>query len=253
MIEIKSGKEQEIMRQGGQILARILNELKKAAFPGTKREEIDALARRLCLKYHVKPSFLGYEGYPAAVCVSLNDEVVHGLPDSSVITEGDLVSLDMGVEYAGFHTDSALSFICGEAKDEKGEKLIQTSEHCFYSGIELVKNGVHLGDISAKIQETAEHAGYGVIRMLVGHGIGKEVHEDPHVPNWGTKGTGPILQTGMVIAIEPMITEDGSVDVVLSDDKWTYSVKTGARAAHYEHTVLVTDDGYEILTQLKEE
>lgn len=251
MINIKSANEQEAMRQGGQILARILFELKAAVQPGVARSSIDALARRLCLKYHVKPSFLGYTGYPSAVCVSLNDEVVHGLPDERVILEGDLVSLDMGVEYAGFHTDSALSFICGNAKDEAGEALIKRVEHCFYSGVDLVKNGVHLGDISAKIQAVAEEKGYGVIRMLVGHGIGREVHEDPHVPNWGTPGTGPILQTGMVIAIEPMITESGSVDVILSDDKWTYLTKDGSRAAHYEHTVLVTDDGYEILTELK--
>jgi methionyl aminopeptidase len=174
--------------------------------------------------------------------------VVHGLPTDTVIKEGDLVSLDMGVEYAGFHTDSALSFICKSNGNTTDDKLIKTVEHCFYSGVDLIKNGVHLGDVSAKIQETAEHEGYGVIRMLVGHGIGKEVHEDPHIPNWGTKETGPILQTGMVIAIEPMITESGCVDVILSDDKWTYSTKDGSRAAHFEHTVLVTDDGYEILT-----
>jgi methionyl aminopeptidase len=251
MIEIKSKSEQEAMRQGGQILARILIDLKNAVKPGIKRAELDALARRLCLKYHAKPSFLGYTGYPSAVCVSINDEVVHGLTDGSTIREGDLVSLDMGVQYAGFHTDSALSLVCGNARDEKAEKMIKVAEHCFYSGVDLIKDGVHLGDISARIQETAEHEGYGVIRMLVGHGIGKEVHEDPHVPNWGTKGTGPILQTGMVIAIEPMITESGCVDVVLSDDKWTYSTKDGSRAAHYEHTVLVTDDGCEILTEIK--
>jgi methionyl aminopeptidase len=250
MIPIKSASDAEAMRQGGKILARILIELKNATKPGIVRSDLDRLARRLCLKYHVKPSFLGYTGYPSAVCVSINDEVVHGLANDNIIADGDLVSLDMGVEYAGFHTDSALSFIGTKDGNLADDKLIKTVEHCFYSGVELIKNGVHLGDISAIIQETAEREEYGVIRMLVGHGIGREVHEDPHVPNWGTKGSGPILQTGMVIAIEPMITESGCIDVVLSDDKWTYSTKDGSRAAHYEHTVLVTDDGYEILTEL---
>jgi methionyl aminopeptidase len=249
MINIKSANDADAMRQGGKILARILLELKDATKPGVKRIEIDSLARRLCLKYHVKPSFLGYTGYPSAVCISTNEEVVHGLASDKEIAEGDLVSLDMGVEYAGFHTDSALSFICKQSGNTTDDKIIKTVEHAFYSGVDLIKNGVHLGDISAKIQVTAEHEGYGVIRMLVGHGIGREVHEDPHVPNWGTAGTGPILTTGMVIAIEPMITESGCVDVVLSDDKWTYSAKDGSRAAHFEHTVLVTDEGYEILTQ----
>jgi methionyl aminopeptidase len=249
MIYIKTASEADAMRQGGKILARLLLELKGATKPGIKRSELDYLARRLCLKYHVKPSFLGYTGYPSAVCISTNAEVVHGLADERPIEEGDLVSLDMGIEYAGFHTDSALSFICKSSKNTTDDKIIKVVEHAFYSGVDLIKNGVHLGDISAKIQETAEREGYGVVRMLVGHGIGREVHEDPHVPNWGIQGTGPTLATGMVIAVEPMITESGCVDVVLSDDKWTYLTKDGSRAAHYEHTVLVTDDGYEILTQ----
>lgn len=250
-IHIKSTSEQEAMRQGGQILARILIELKDKCTPGTKRRELDELAKRLCLKYHAKPSFLGYGGYPAALCVSLNNEVVHGLPDESEISEGDLVSLDMGVFYAGFHTDSALSFVCGEVKNTEYEHQISTTERAFYEAVDLIKDGTRLGDISAKVQEVAENEGYGVVRMLVGHGIGREVHEDPHVPNYGEKGTGIVLKTGMTFAIEPMFIRDGSVDVVLSDDKWTYLTKSGAIATHFEHTVLVTDEGCEILTQLK--
>lgn len=279
-IPIKSSSEQEAMRQGGTILSKILSEVKAQVKPGVKKIELDKLARRLCLKYHAKPSFLGYNGYPAALCVSLNNEIVHGLPDETVIKEGDLVSLDMGVFYAGFHTDSAVSFICCPSTDARGkksqgpnseaskrpdlgdslrsdlgryevaEKMIKVCEQSFYSGIELIKNGVHLGDISAKIQGIVEREGYGVVRMLVGHGVGKEVHEEPAVPNYGEAGTGPILKTGMVIAVEPMITE-GHYDVVLSDDKWTYVTKDGSLAAHFEHTVLVTDDGCEILTELK--
>jgi methionyl aminopeptidase len=250
-INIKSSSEQEAMRQGGQILAKILLELREKCHPNVKRIELDRLARRLCLKYHAKPSFYGYNGYPAALCVSLNNEVVHGIPTDEAIKEGDLVSLDMGVLYAGFHTDAAVSFICGDVKDENAEKLINTAERAFYEGVTLLKDGVRLGDISEKIQAVAEKEGFGVIRMLVGHGIGKEVHEEPHVPNYGESGGGPLLRTGMTIAIEPMFTESGCIDVALSDDKWTYETLDSSRAAHFEHTVLVADDGYEILTDLK--
>lgn len=254
------------MRKGGQILAAILVELREKCLPGITKREVDELARRLCLKYHVKPAFLGYGGYPQACCVSLNNEVVHGLATDAVIKSGDLVSLDMGVEYEGFNTDSAVSFVCGESNGSpsanargtlseselnKISDLIQTGQQSFYSAVDLIKDGVRLGDISAKIQQVAESKGYGVIRMLVGHGIGREVHEDPHVPNFGEPGTGPTLKTGMTIAIEPMLTLDGSIDVVLEDDKWTYSTKTGTLATHFEHTVLVTDDGCEILTEAK--
>jgi methionyl aminopeptidase len=261
-INIKSGSEQESMRKGGQILAKILIELKERSVPGVTRKELDELARRLCLKYGVKPSFLGYGGYPAALCVSVNNEVVHGLPTEQKIESGDLLSLDMGVEFEGFHTDSAVSFLVGspspeaqgtlsESEIDMIQGLIQTGQQSFYAGVDLIKNGVRLGDVSAKIQEVAEAKGYGVVRMLVGHGIGRSVHEEPHVPNYGEPGTGPVLKTGMTIAIEPMLTMDGSVDVVLEDDKWTYTTRTGALATHFEHTVLVTDNGFEVLTELR--
>ncbi len=248
MITIKSSSEQEAMRQGGRILASILNRLKEASTPGIRKSEIDKLAADLCKQYAVKPSFKGYGGYPANVCISVNEEVVHGIPNEEVFLEGDLVSLDMGVFHKGYHTDSALSFVCGNEGDEAAQKLIKVCEQSLYSGIDRIKDGVRLGDISAKIQAVAEDHGYGVIRMLVGHGIGTEIHEDPQVPNYGTAGTGITLKTGMTIAIEPMITADGSIDVILGDDGWTYSSATGALCAHAEHTVLVTDDGYEILT-----
>lgn len=250
MIPIKTKEEQEKMRYGGKILAKILEDLKNYSVPGISKREIDNRARRLCLKWGVRPSFLGYQGYPAAICISVNDEVVHGIPDGAILKRGDLVSLDMGVEFENLHTDAALSFICGEAQDNKNltQKLIQTTERCFYTGVELIKGGVRLGDVSAKIQEVAEKEGFGVIRMLVGHGIGHSVHEEPHVPNYGDTGTGPLLRAGMTLAIEPMLTLSGCVDVVLGDDKWTYKTSDGSVAAHYEHTVLVTHDGYEILT-----
>lgn len=252
MITIKSAEEQAIMRQGGKILAAILGSLKEAVKPGVLKSDIDKLAENLCAKYNVRPSFKGYNGYPASVCISVNDEVVHGVPNEEAFNDGDLVSLDMGVEYKGFHTDSALSLVCGGEKDSKDfeqkDELIKVAEQSFYSAIDVIKNGAYLGDVSARIQEVVESHGCGVIRMLVGHGIGRSVHEDPNVPNYGSKGTGIVLKTGMTIAIEPMITADASVDVVLDSDGWTYKSKTGALCAHYEHTVLVTDDGCEVLT-----
>jgi methionyl aminopeptidase len=256
LIYIKSAEEQELMRQGGRILAQILSSLKEKVKPGVSKKEIDNLANRLCLKYHVKPSFKEYNGFPGSVCVSINDAVVHGIPRDEPFVEGDLVTLDMGVELGGFHTDSAVTLICSnQGSDIQNpdttslNKLINTCEQSLYSGIDLIKDGIHLGDVSAKIQSVVEANGFGVVRMLVGHGIGKDVHEDPHIPNYGTKGSGPILKTGMTLAIEPMITQDGTVDVILDNDGWTYRSKSGALTAHAEHTVLVTDDGYEILTQ----
>lgn len=248
-IPIKSKSDIEAMRQGGKILAQILVELKVKTVPGIKKSELESLAKRLCLKYHAEPSFLGYKGYPYALCISLNEEVVHGSPDQSKVKAGDLVSLDMGVKYAGFHTDAGLSFVCGDEYDYKAEKMIKTAERALFSACDLIRDGVQLGDISAKIQEIAEREGYGVVRMLVGHGIGREVHEEPAVPNYGVPGTGPTLKTGMTLAIEPMLTE-GDYDVVLSDDKWTYMTCDGSRATYFEHTVLVTDTGHEILTKL---
>lgn len=238
------------MRQGGKILAKILIELRKNALPGVTKKELDLQARRLCLKYHVKPSFLAYNGYPAAVCISINDEVVHGIPDDTKLMKGDLVSLDMGVKLAGFNTDSAVTFVCGGKGDKETEKLIATAEQSFYSAAKLIKDGVHLGDISAEIQRVAEAQGYGVIRMLVGHGIGHEVHEEPHIPNFGKPGTGPVLKSGMTLAIEPMLTLSGCIDVDLGYDNWTYSTSDGSLATHFEHTILVTETGCEILTKL---
>lgn len=248
-ITIKSKSEQDLMRRGGSILASILDEIEEAARPGIKKSLLEKKADDLSRKYKVTPSFRGYGGYPSSICVSVNEEIVHGIPNNTSLKEGDLVKIDMGVNFAGFNTDSARSFICGKSHNRDAENLIKVCEQSFYSGVKLIKDGVHLGDISAEIQKIVEEAGYGVVRMLVGHGIGKDVHEDPQIPNYGTKGTGPILKSGMTLAIEPMIIADGSVDVVLSDDGWTYRSKTGALTAHYEHTVLVTDTGYEILTQ----
>lgn len=249
MILIKNKAQIEAMRQGGRILALILDELCKRVVPGTRTKELDDLARRLCLKYHVQPSFLDYNGYPAAVCISLNNEVVHGLPGERVIEKGDLVSIDMGVICANMNTDAARTVIAGEAKNTIDEQLVKVCEQSFYSGCDLIKEGVRLGDVSAKIQETAEKNGFGVVRMLVGHGIGEKLHEEPPIPNYGQKGDGPVLKAGMTLAIEPMLTE-GEWEVFLDNDKWTYKTVDGGKASHFEHTVLVTKEGFEILTEL---
>lgn len=250
MIAIKSEAQIEAMRQGGQILAQILNELTAKVAPGIKTKDLDQLARRLCLKFHVQPSFLDYGGYPNAACISLNNEVVHGLASDRVIEEGDLVSIDMGVIYAGMNTDSARTVIAGKVKESRDEQLVKACEQSFYSACDLIKDGVRLGDISARVQEVAERNGFGVVRMLVGHGIGEKLHEAPPIPNYGQKGDGPILKAGMTLAIEPMLTE-GDWEVFLDNDGWTYKTADGGNASHFEHTVLVTKDGFEILTELQ--
>lgn len=248
MIKIKTAKEIDVMRVGGKILAQILKELKEAVKPGVTRRQVDELAFLLASKNKVKPSFKGYNNYPHSVCISVNDEVVHGLAGPNKFNEGDLVTLDLGIECGGFNTDSAVSFICGQHFDKKKEDLIKACEQSLYSGIDVIKAGGHIGDISARIQEVAEKNGYGVIRMLVGHGIGRDIHEEPQIPNFGDRGKGPLLKEGMTLAIEPMLIEDGTVDVILDEDNWTYRSYSGALTVHCEHTVLVTKNGFEILT-----
>jgi methionyl aminopeptidase len=238
----------EAMRHGGKILAQILSDLKDSTKPGTTKKELDDLSKRLCLKYGVKPSFLNYGGFPGALCVSVNHELVHGLPDESVITEGDLVSLDFGVNYKGYHTDSALTFAVSEVP-VKAKELMRVAEDSLYVGIDQAKVGNHVGDIGAAIQKYVEDRGFGIVRSLVGHGIGKDVHEEPMVPNFGEKGQGPILKEGMTIAIEPMITA-GHFEVVQSKDGWTFETKDESLCAHFEHTIYISSDGPEILTKI---
>lgn len=240
-------KKLTAMRQGGKILGTILQDIKKSVQIGMTTSEINDLANRLCLKYGVKPSFLGYGGYPASVCVSINDEVVHGIPGSYAIKDGDIVSLDFGVHLAGYHTDAAISFGVGNISAE-AHRLITATEQSLMRGIEAAKPGNHVGAIGHEVQRYAESHGFSVVRTLVGHAIGENVHEEPYIPNFGRVSDGPKIQANGALAIEPMVTT-GTYEVVLDKDGWTYRTEDGGMAAHFEHTVWIHPDGPEILTQ----
>lgn len=237
-----------MMREGGKILAAILEDAKKFTKSGITAREIDKYVGRLCLKYKIKPAFRDYQGFPANICVSLNDEVVHGIPsDKKIINNGDLVSLDFGVLHKGLYTDAAITFGVGNITPVQ-QKLIEVVRKSLFQGLKKVKDGACLGDVSAEIQKYIETRGFSVIRCLAGHGIGKNIHEEPTIPNFGKKGTGPVLKEGMVIAIEPMIAEKG-FELKIDSDKWTYRTVDGGLSSHWEHTVAVTKKGYNILTQ----
>jgi methionyl aminopeptidase len=235
------------MRQSGKILSTILNDIRKKTTVGTKTSEINEMANRMCLKHRVKPSFLGYGGYPASICVSVNDEVVHGIPGDYEIRDGDIVSLDFGVEFGGFHTDSAITFGVGNISAE-AHRLITVTENSLEKGIEAAKPGNNVGAIGHAVQSYVESHGFGVVRTLVGHAIGAKVHEEPFIPNFGKPGDGPKIQLNKALAIEPMVTT-GNHDVILDNDGWTYKTKDGKLSAHFEHTIWVHEDGPEILTQ----
>lgn len=245
---MEPNKKLVAMRQGGKILATILHDIKGKVVVGTKTSEINDLAGRLCLKYGVKPSFLGYGNYPANICVSINDEVVHGIPGGYAIKNGDIVSLDFGVHLAGYHTDSAISFGVGNISAE-AHRLLVVTEKSLMMGIEAARAGKHIGAIGHAVQKYSENHGFGVVRTLVGHAIGKEVHEEPFIPNFGNPTDGPKIKADTALAIEPMVTT-GSYEVVLADDGWTYKTRDGNLSAHFEHTVWIHQDGPEILTTL---
>ena len=236
------------MRQGGKILATILSDIKKKVIVGMTTAEINDLANRLCLKYGVKPSFLGYGGYPASICVSVNHEVVHGIPGNYTIKNGDIVSLDFGVHLAGYHTDAAISFGVGNISAE-AHRLLTVTEQSLMRGIEQARPGNHVGAIGASVQKYVEAHGFSVVKTLVGHAIGKQVHEEPYIPNFGNPGDGPKIQAETALAIEPMVTT-GSHEVLLHEDGWTYVTSDGNLAGHFEHTIWVHPDGPEILTSL---
>ncbi|MDO8495210.1 MAG: type I methionyl aminopeptidase [bacterium] len=253
MITIKTEKDLVLMAEGGQILKEILQALAQAVQPGVTTENLDKLSRELVFSYgqkhpeaHIKPSFLGYNSYPAYLCVSVNDEVVHGIPSDRVIHEGDLVGLDFGIIYHGWHTDSAVTVGVGEISKEN-QKLISVTREALALGIKEAKIGKTTGDIGYVIQKHIEKHGFGVVKELVGHGIGRKLHEPPHVPNYGFKGKGEVLKEGMTIAIEPMVTL-GDPALVLSRDNWTYKTKDKSWSAHFEHTLAITKDGPRVLT-----
>lgn len=248
-VTIKSSREIELMREAGRILAKTHEELEKSLKPGMSTWDIDRIGEEIIRSYGCIPSFKNYNGYPASICVSVNDEVVHGIPNKKhLIQEGDIVSLDAGVIYKGYHSDAARTHGIG-AISEEARKLIEVTRQSFYEGIKYAKPGNHLNDISAAVQKYAESFGFGVVRDLVGHGIGAHLHEDPEVPNFARRRKGILLKPGMTLAVEPMINA-GSFDVVWLDDDWTVVTEDGSLSAHYENTILITEDGPEILSLL---
>ena len=248
-VTIKSEREIELMREAGKILAKTHIELEKALKPGMTTWDIDHLGEEIIRSYGCIPSFKNYCGYPASICVSVNNEVVHGIPSKKrVIQEGDIVSLDAGVIYKGYHSDAARTHGVGEISKE-AKQLIEVTRQSFFEGIKYAKAGNHLNDISAAVQAYAEKFGYGVVRDLVGHGIGEHLHEDPEVPNFARRRKGIRLQAGMTLAVEPMINI-GRPGVRWLDDEWTVVTEDGSLSAHYENTILVGEDGPEILSLL---
>ena len=248
-VTIKSSREIELMREAGKILAKTHDELAKNLKPGMSTWDIDHMGEEIIRSYGCIPSFKNYNGYPASICVSVNDEVVHGIPHREYyLKEGDIVSLDAGVIYKGYHSDAARTHGIGEISGD-AQKLIEVTRQSFFEGIKFAKPGNHLYDISAAIQKYAESFGYGVVRDLVGHGIGTHLHEDPEVPNFARRRKGILLQPGMTLAVEPMINA-GTYDVVWLDDDWTVVTDDGSLSTHYENTILITEDGPEILSML---
>ena len=246
-VTIKSAREIERMRVAGKILASVHEELGKALKPGMSTLDIDRLGEELIRSHGCVPSFKNYNGYPASICVSVNDEIVHGIPNSHrSIHEGDIVSLDAGVIYEGYHSDAARTHAVGVI-DPKAQKLIDVTRESFFEGIRQAKAGNYLNDISSAIQAYAESFGYGVVRDLVGHGIGSHLHEDPEVPNFARKKKGIRLQAGMTLAVEPMINA-GTWQVSWMSDGWTVVTKDHSLSAHYENTILITDGEPEILS-----
>ena len=246
-VTIKSAREIDLMREAGRLLAIVHDELGKAIHPGMSTKDIDRLGEDLIRSYDCVPNFLNYNGYPASICVSVNDEVVHGIPrDDRILKEGDIVSLDAGLIYKGYHSDAARTYAVGQISPE-AEKLITVTKQSFFEGIKMAKAGNHLYDISNAVDAYVSSYGYGIVKALVGHGIGTKLHEDPQIPNFAQKRKGLRLQPGMTLAVEPMINM-GTGDVVWLDDKWTVVTADNAYSAHYENTILITDGEPEILT-----
>ncbi len=246
-ISVKSAREIDLMRESGKILCSVHDELGRFVRPGISTMDIDQLGEKLIRAHGCIPNFLNYNGYPASICVSVNEEVVHGIPSRHrILQEGDIVSLDAGLIYKGYHSDAARTYAVGQISNE-AQQLIDRTKQSFFEGIKYAKAGNHLHDISNAIDAYISQFGYGIVRDLVGHGIGTKLHEDPQIPNFAQKRRGPLLQAGMTLAIEPMINM-GRYDVEWLEDDWTVVAEDGSYSAHYENTVLITDKEPEILT-----
>ncbi len=248
MINLKTAHEIDLMARAGRLLASVLPPLKDACKPGVRTDELDRIADKLIRAGGATPGFLGYHGFPKSICVSINDEAVHGIPGNRKLVAGDVVSLDLGLVLEGFWADVGITVGAGKISKE-ADRLIRVTEEELYVGIEKAQPGGYLGDISSAIQKHVEKAGFSVIRQFVGHGIGRQMHEDPQVPNFGTAGTPPRLKPGMTLAIEPMVNA-GSHEVYMKPDGWTICTVDGGLSAYFEHTVAITDKGPLILTAL---
>lgn len=246
MITLKSKREIELLKEAGHIVYLTHQYLRPHIKAGIKTKELDRLAEEFIRSKGATPSFKGYEGFPSTLCISINDEVVHGFPSDRVLQDGDIISIDIGACYKGYHGDSAWTYTVGEVSDD-AKYLLEHTEKALYEGIKQAKVGNRIGDISYAVEKYATEHNLGVVKELVGHGVGTSVHEAPDVPNYGTKGTGPKIRDGMVIAIEPMLTL-GSPDIYIEDNDWTVKTADSSLSAHFEHTIGVTNDGVIILT-----
>ena len=246
MITLKSKREIELLKEAGHIVYLTHQYLRPHIKAGIKTIELDRLAEDFIRSKGATPSFKGYEGFPSTLCISINDEVVHGFPSERILKDGDIISIDIGACYKGYHGDSAWTYQVGEISDD-AKYLLEHTEKALYEGIKQAKVGARIGDIGYAIEKYAEEHSLGVVKELVGHGVGTSVHEAPDVPNYGKQGTGPKIKDGMVIAIEPMLTL-GSPDIYVEDNDWTVVTEDGSLSAHYEHTIAITNDGVIILT-----
>lgn len=246
MITLKSKREIELLKEAGHIVYLTHQYLRPHIKAGIKTKELDRLAEEFIRSKGATPSFKGYEGFPSTLCISINDEVVHGFPSDRVLQDGDIISIDIGACYKGYHGDSAWTYTVGEVSDD-AKYLLEHTEKALYEGIKQAKVGNRIGDISYAVEKYATEHNLGVVKELVGHGVGTSVHEAPDVPNYGTKGTGPKIRDGMVIAIEPMLTL-GSPDIYIEDNDWTVKTVDSSLSAHFEHTIAITNDGVIILT-----
>jgi len=248
MVILKLPEEIEKARASNQIVAEVLSKLRDKVKPGVTTRELDKLAEEIAEKRGARPAFKGYRGYPYSLCTSVNEEVVHGMPSSRVLKEGDIVGLDFGVLYKGFFGDSAITLPVGKI-DAAALQLLKVTEQSLYEGIAQAKEGNRLGDISGSVQQTVEAPGFSVVRDFVGHGIGRNLHEEPQIPNYGKKGRGLTLKSGMILAIEPMVNQ-GDYRVKILQDGWTVVTEDGRLSAHFEHSVAITDNGPDILSEV---
>lgn len=249
MIKIKSEREIALLKEAGRIVALCHEEMKKHVKPGVSTWELNEICEKLILENGATPSFKGYGGFPASVCASVNEVVVHGIPSKKqILRNGDIIAIDIGACYKGYHGDSAWSYKVGSIS-QNDELLLKVTHDALFAGLAAVKEGAHLGDVEAAIGEYIKPYGFGIVEQFTGHGVGRDLHEDPAIFNFGVPGTGPILKEGMVLAIEPMVNA-GTKNVRILPDRWTTVTKDKSKSAHYEHTIVVRKDGYEILTTL---